>query len=207
MSHTQDHQRQALIVIDVQEGFQDTGFWGPSTNPDCERNIEALMAHWQAHGLPIIVVRHDSRTPESPLNPNQDGNRLLPFVAAVTADQLIVKHVNSAFYGNPGLHDWLQERGINRVVVCGIQTNMCVETTARMAGNLGYEVTVALDATRTFDLSTEVPGMGTVALTADELMKATAVNLQAGGFAGIASTAAITGTRASADASEISELV
>ena len=74
-------------------------------------------------------------------------------------------------------------------MVCGIQTNMCVETTARMAGNLGYDVTVALDATRTFDLQADVAGLGLVTRTASELMATTALDLQAGGFAQIATTA------------------
>jgi len=99
------------------------------------------------------------------------------------------KNVNSAFYGDPDLHAWLRERGIRELVICGIQTNMCVETTARMAGNLGYDVTVVLDATRTFDLSGEIAGLGTVTRTAVELMANTAVVLQQGGFARIAATA------------------
>lgn len=66
---------------------------------------------------------------------------------------------------------------------------MCVETTARMAGNLGYDVTVVLDATRTFDLEADVAGLGIVTQTASELMATTALVLQAGGFAKIDSTA------------------
>ena len=68
---------------------------------------------------------------------------------------------------------------------------VCVETTARMAGNLGYGVTVVLDATRTFDLTAEISGVGTVTRTAEELMATTALVLQEGGFARIASTAEI----------------
>ncbi len=104
---------------------------------------------------------------------------------------LVTKNVNSAFYGDPDLHGWLGERGISELVICGIQTNMCVETTARMAGNLGYDVTVALDATRTFDLTTDVAGLGTVTRTAEELMATTALVLQGGGFARIATTAEV----------------
>ncbi len=103
------------------------------------------------------------------------------------------KHVNSAFYGDPDLHAWLQSQGITQLVLCGIQTNMCVETTARMAGNLGYDVTVVLDATRTFDLTADIAGVGTVTRTADELMTTTALDLQAGGFAAIATTASLVG--------------
>jgi nicotinamidase-related amidase len=183
----------ALIVIDMQRAFDDLEFWGPSTNPACEENVAALAAAWQASGEPIVVVHHDSVSPRSPLHPDAAGNALVDAVAAIDPALTIGKNVNSAFYGDPDLHAWLQEQGITQLVVCGIQTNMCVETTARMAGNLGYDTTVVLDATRTFDLTTDVAGLGVVTRTADELMATTALGLQAGGFARIATTASLVG--------------
>ena len=177
----------ALLVIDMQRAFDDLDFWGPTTNPACEANVAALAAAWQRAGDPVVVVRHDSLD-DSPLAPGNPGNDLVDAVAAIEPAVLVSKNVNSAFYGDPDLHAWLQERGIGEVVVCGIQTNMCVETTARMAGNLGYDVTVVLDATRTFDLRADVAGLGVVTRSADELMVTTALDLQAGGFATIATT-------------------
>ena len=91
---------------------------------------------------------------------------------------LVSKHTNSCFYGDPDLHAWLQERGIQQLVLCGITTNHCCETTARMAGNLGYDVRFVLDATHTFDRGD---------LTADQLAHATATNLN-GEFATIVTT-------------------
>jgi nicotinamidase-related amidase len=183
----------ALLVIDMQRAFDDLDFWGATTNPACEGNVAALIGAWQASGEPIVVVRHDSTSEGSPLAPGNPGNALVDPVAAVEPALFVTKNVNSAFYGDPDLHAWLQQNGITQVVLCGIQTNMCVETTARMAGNLGYDVTVALDATRTFDLETEIPGLGTVTRSADELMATTALGLQAGGFARIAMTEQLTG--------------
>jgi len=179
----------ALIVIDMQRAFDDLDFWGPTTNPDCEANVAALAAAWAASGEPIVVVRHDSVSTGSPLHPGSAGNALVDVVAAIDPALSVSKNVNSAFYGDPDLHAWLSERGIGDLVVCGIQTNMCVETTARMAGNLGYDVTVALDATRTFDLEADVAGLGLVTRSAADLMATTALDLQAGGFARIATTA------------------
>jgi nicotinamidase-related amidase len=176
----------ALIVIDVQNGFDDP-YWGPSNNPDCESKIGALLQAWTAAARPVVLVRHDSQGEYSPLHPSTAGNALKLFVADAPHELLVSKQVNSAFYGKPDLHAWLQERGIRQLVVCGIQTNMCVETTARMAGNLGYDVIVPLDATRTFDL--EGPLGDT--LTADELARATAVNLHGGGFAQVVTTAEV----------------
>ncbi|MGY3680712.1 nicotinamidase-related amidase [Streptomyces sp. TE33382] len=91
----------------------------------------------------------------------------------------VTKSVNSAFYGTPDLDTWLREAGVRQIVVAGIQTNMCAETTARMAGNLGYGVFFPLDATYTFD------GVGPWGWTlgAEELARATAVSLHGGGFA------------------------
>jgi len=173
----------ALIVIDVQEGFDDPS-WGPSNNPDCESNIAALVQAWAASDRPVVLVRHDSTGERSPLHPSSAGNALKPVVADAPHELLVSKDVNSAFYGRPDLHAWLQERGIRQLVVCGIQTNMCVETTARMAGNLGYDVIVPLDATRTFDLAGPLGDT----LTAGELARATAVNLHGGGFARVVTT-------------------
>lgn len=178
----------ALIIIDVQHGF-DGAYWGPTTNPDCEDNIAALITAWTADGRPIVVVRHDSANPDSPLHPVNPGNALKAVAADAQADLAVDKSVNSAFIGDPDLHSWLQERDIRQLVLCGIQTNMCVETTARMGGNLGYEVFVPLDATRTFDLVGPTLPDGTVLkATAADLMHATAINLQGGGFAHVATT-------------------
>lgn len=179
----------ALLVIDMQRGFDDEAFWGPTANPACEANVAALIGEWRRMSEPIVVVRHDSLGEGSPLHPDNPGNALVDPVAAVTPDLFVRKSVNSAFYGDTDLHAWLDERGIRELVVCGIQTNMCVETTARMAGNLGYDVSVPLDATRTFDLSADVAGLGIVTRTAADLMAGTALVLQSGGFARIVTTA------------------
>jgi nicotinamidase-related amidase len=172
-----------LIVIDVQEGFRDPA-WGARDNPAAEQHIAALGAGWAASGRPIVLVRHDSSSVTSPLAPGQPGNDLQAEVAALPRDLLITKAVNSAFYGTPALEPWLRARGIGQLVVIGIQTNMCVETTARMAGNLGFDVTVPIDATHTFDLE----GPDGLVMTAAQLSTATAVNLQGGGFARVTTT-------------------
>ena len=174
----------ALIVIDMQQGFDDP-YWGPTTNrPGCEDNVARLVEAWQASGDPIVVVRHDSTGPASPLNPAHPGNALMEGIAAVDPALFVTKSVNSAFYGEPDLESWLREADISRMVVCGIQTNMCVETTARMGGNLGFEVIVPLDATRTFDLA----GPDGTVTPAATLMAITATNLHGGGFATVTTT-------------------
>jgi nicotinamidase-related amidase len=90
--------------------------------------------------------------------------------------------VNSAFYGEPDLYAWLKESDIAAVAICGIQTNMCCDTTARMAGNLGLDTWFVLDATHTF-----AKAAGGVKISAEDLAQATAVNLS-GEFATVLST-------------------
>lgn len=173
-----------LIVIDVQQGFNISDYWGPRNNPAADANIALILEAWKAAERPIVVVHHDSGDPDSPLTPSHPGNALKPYVAAVKPSLVIAKNVNSAFYGTPDLHDWLQERAIGQLFIVGIQTNMCCETTARMAGNLGYGVFFVADATHTFDLKSEEGDT----LTADELSRATCVNLSGGGFATVVDT-------------------
>ena len=186
----------ALIVIDVQQGFDDPS-WGARDNPDAEQNIGRLIAAWADAARPIVLVRHDSNESASPLAAGSPGNALKDSVADAPHDLFVTKQVNSAFYGEPDLHAWLQARGIRQLVITGIQTNMCVETTARMAGNLGYEVTVPLDATHTFDLE----GPGGIRLTAAELARATAANLDGGGFARVVTTDDVLGAEPDSHAS------
>jgi nicotinamidase-related amidase len=169
-----DLKETALLVIDVQRAFEDAEYWGVRNNPECEANVAALIAAWRESRAPLVYVRHDSVEPGSPLAPGLPGNAFQDVVSG-EPDLLVTKHVNSAFYGDPDLHGWLAERGIASIAVCGITTNHCVETTARMGANLGYEVLFAIDATHTFDRT----GPDGDVLSADELARATATSLHA----------------------------
>ncbi|MFE5090479.1 cysteine hydrolase family protein [Streptomyces sp. NPDC056638] len=180
----------ALVVVDVQEGFEQEAYWGPRNNPGADRNIAGLIDAWQASGRPVVFVRHDSPKPDSPLRVGQPGNDFKRYVEKRRGkgsgpELLLTKSVNSAFYGTPDLGAWLDRGGVRQIVVAGIQTNMCAETTARMGGNLGYEVFFALDATYTFDGGGPWGWM----LGADELARATAVSLHGGGFAKVVRSA------------------
>ncbi|MDA0185717.1 cysteine hydrolase [Solirubrobacter phytolaccae] len=167
----------ALLVVDVQKGFDDADYWGPRNNPECEENIGRLLEAWRDAGGTVVFIRHDSTEEQSPLRPGQPGNAFKDVITG-EPDVLITKHTNSCFYGEPDLHAWLQERAVQNLVICGITTNHCCETTARMGGNLGYDVQFVLDATHTFNRGD---------LDADQLVHATATNLN-GEFATIVTT-------------------
>ena len=141
----------ALIVVDVQKGFDDHAYWGPRNNPDCEINIASLITAWRDQEWPVVFVKHNSTSPSSPLAPGSKGNQLKDMIKG-DPDLLVEKSVHSAFYGKPDLDGWLKQHGITGVAICGIQTNMCCETTARMASDLGYDMLFVEDATHTFDI-------------------------------------------------------
>lgn len=141
----------ALILIDVQMGFQDPS-WGKRNNPEAEANILKILHHWRATGQPVIHIRHDSASPDSALHPSQEGNALQPKTAPIAGEKLFSKSVNSAFIGTD-LESYLHDQKISDLVIVGLTTDHCVSTTTRMAGNLGFQVKLVADATATFDRS------------------------------------------------------
>jgi nicotinamidase-related amidase len=141
--------RAALLVVDVQAGFDDP-FWGPRNNPQAEENIARIIAAWRAAGRPILHVLHDSTSANSPLRPGSAGNAPKPEAQPLQGEGVHRKSVNSAFIGT-SLESDLRRAGIDVLVVVGLTTNHCVSTTVRMAGNLGFETYLVTDATATFD--------------------------------------------------------
>jgi nicotinamidase-related amidase len=164
----------ALLVVDVQRGFDDAGYWGRRDNPACERNVGLLIEAWREAGERVVFVRHDSAEDGSPLRSGTPGNAFKDVVTG-EPDLLVVKNVNSAFHGDPDLARWLRANGVGAITVCGIQTNMCCETTARIGSNLGFDMRFVLDATHTFDLLDRNGGQ----IPAEELARITAANLAA----------------------------
>jgi nicotinamidase-related amidase len=173
--------KRALLVIDVQKGFSLLDVKGERNNLHCEENVERLIAAFREAQQPIVFVKHNSVMPTSVLRPGQEGNDFKDIITG-EPDLLVTKTVNSAFYGEPDLHAWLKGNQIDAVAICGIQTNMCCETTARMAGNLGLDTWFVLDATHTFAKTANG-----VKISAEELSRTTAVNLS-GEFATVLSS-------------------
>jgi nicotinamidase-related amidase len=157
----------------MQRGFDDE-FWGRRNNPSCEDNVVRLIDAWRDKGWPVVFVKHNSLTPGSPLEKGSEGNELKNMITG-EPDLLVEKQVHSAFYGDPDLGAWLDSYGIRRVAIAGIQTNMCCETTARMASDLGYSLQFVEDATHTFDLEDE---SGTV-FAAEDIARYAALTIAA----------------------------
>lgn len=126
---------EALIIIDVQKGFDDPR-WGNRNNPQVEANISLLLDSWRRKNQPVVHIQHCSTEPDSPLRPDQPGNAFKPEALPLAGETRFKKTVNSAFIGT-GLETYLRESKINDLVIVGLTTDHCVSTTTRMAGNLG----------------------------------------------------------------------
>jgi nicotinamidase-related amidase len=142
----------ALLLIDVQRGVDDLEHWGGPTgrrnNPNAEQVMNDLLTHWRARGLPVAFTRHDSREDASPLKFSLPGGVQKDGFEVAENDIVVEKDVNSGFVGT-SLEVDLRRAGIRRLVVAGFFTNMCVETTVRMAGNLGFDTYLVHDACST----------------------------------------------------------
>ncbi|QPF92594.1 cysteine hydrolase family protein [Bradyrhizobium commune] len=145
------HALPALIVVDVQRAFDQWEAAGKRrNNPDAVARIVDLLAAFRASGAPIFHIRHEGTKPSSTFRPESSGYAVKDEAREEDGEPVIVKRVNSAFIGT-NLESRLRAGGIATLVICGATTNHCVETTTRMAGNLGFDAALVRDATWTFD--------------------------------------------------------
>jgi nicotinamidase-related amidase len=143
--------RTALLVIDVQRAFDIWDASGKRRNqPHAIHRIADLLAAFRTKGAPIFHIRHQSAEPDSAFAPNSPGVAAQPLAEAHPGEPVIVKRVNSGFIGTD-LEAQLRAANIHILAICGATTNHCVETTTRMAGNLGFDARLVRDAAWTYD--------------------------------------------------------
>lgn len=144
-------QNTALLLIDIQKGFEDEEYWGGNrNNKDAEKKSAQILNEWRALNLPIFHIIHSSQNPISRLHESHPGFEIKDEVKPIEGELVIKKNVNSAFIGTD-LKERLDNQGINKLVIVGLTTNHCISTTTRMAGNLGFDTFLIADATATFD--------------------------------------------------------
>ena len=152
--------QQALLVIDVQESFRRRPYWRGEDLPDFLANVQALIDRCHAQRVPVLQIFHRELM-------NDAGN---PFTAAsgfvrampelsLEADEVFHKHVHSALFATAAdgttLESWLRQHGIEEVLITGIRTEQCCETTARHAYDSGFSVRYITDATLTFPMTSK----------------------------------------------------
>ena len=164
----------ALVVIDVQESFRRRPNWQVVSNPDIADDVRRLVDAARAAGDLVVWVLHAEPGSGGVFDPAGGLVRLIDELVPLDGEPILTKTSRNAFT-TTNLAQLLTERGIRDLVLCGIQTEQCCETTARVAADLGYDVTFVTDATATFPIAhRDAPADRTVAeLVADPTTLAT----------------------------------
>ncbi|WP_141530786.1 cysteine hydrolase family protein [Bacillus cereus] len=162
----------ALIIIDVQKAFQ-FPYWGERNNLFAEENMKRLLEEWRKRNLPVFHIQHvNKESVQSMFYQHAETVNFKEEVKPLPDEIIIQKSVNSAFIGT-NLEEQLREKKCNTVVIVGLTTNHCVETTTRMAGNLGFTTYLVSDATATFNRT----GSDGTEYSAEDIHNMTLVNL------------------------------
>jgi len=139
----------ALLVIDVQQSFFAGDKWERRGNPHFEKNVAALIDLYREANLPVIFIMHTD--PDPGFRTNDPEFKLMDFLKPRADEPLLVKNTRNSFTSTTLQADLLH-RGVRKVVITGIQTEQCCETTARLAADLGYAVDFVTEATQTFPI-------------------------------------------------------
>ena len=139
----------ALIVIDVQESFRHRPYWSDADVPAFIERQQALIDGARQRGVPVVQIFH---VEDSGVFSLASGHVVAMAGLNLKPDAIFHKHRHSALVGS-GLPVWLTERGIRRLIISGIRTEQCCETTTRHASDSGYEVDYVGEATLTFAMT------------------------------------------------------
>jgi nicotinamidase-related amidase len=150
----------ALIVVDAQQSFLKRPYWSDTEAPRFIERLQALIDRCVAQRIPVLQVFHveEEEGAANPFSRRSGHVKTLPGLR-IEPTEVFTKSVHSAMFASNGdgqsLDYWLRKHGIGRVIVCGIRTEQCCETTTRHASDLGYAVSYVMDATLTFQMVTE----------------------------------------------------
>jgi nicotinamidase-related amidase len=183
--------KSALLVIDVQQSFRQRPYWSETDAAGFFERLQGLIDSCESRQIPVLQVFHveDADGAANPFSRASGFVRPFPELRLAPAS-VFYKSVHSAiFAGNESgqsVDYWLRSHGIERLIVTGIRTEQCCETTTRHASDLGYSVTYAIDATLTFPMTSA----GGREFSAADIMERTELVL-AGRFAEVRSVATI----------------
>ncbi|MFD0489975.1 nicotinamidase-related amidase [Saccharopolyspora erythraea NRRL 2338] len=190
----------ALLVIDVQESFRQRPNWAAISEPRIAEQVDRLVRMARDAGDLVVWVLHTEPGTGNVFDPESGFVRLLDDLRPQPGEPVLTKTSHNAFT-TTNLQQTLTAHGIRELVVCGIRTEQCCETTARVASDYGYAITFAVDATATqpiphWDAPADRPLAEVLAdprtLGTDEIIARTRYAL-AGRFATIATVDELTG--------------
>ncbi len=144
----------ALVVIDVQESFRHRPYFSDANARKYIEHQNALIEGCKRQGIPIVRVFHVEGEKIASNAFAMESGHIKPLQTLADFDAALTVHKSrhSALVGT-GLDVWLTQQGIHKLIISGIRTEQCCETTTRHASDLGWQVDYVTDATLTFDMS------------------------------------------------------
>jgi nicotinamidase-related amidase len=139
----------ALLVIDVQQSFEHRPYWVEAQAQEFKNNLQQLIGFFEQSNQAIVHIFHIDESPAFQLT--SGWVKAMDFLTH-TPDAEFYKHVHNAFT-DTGLDCWLRKNKMDHLVISGIRTEQCCETTTRVASDLGYRVSFITDATLTFEMT------------------------------------------------------
>ena len=143
----------ALLIIDVQNDYFPGGKMELNKSSEALLKIKILLNHFRKTEMPVVHVQHISlKTGATFFLPGTSGAEFNENVKPLNNEKIFVKNFPNSFRCT-GLDAYLRENGITKLVIAGMMTHMCIDTTVRAAFDLGYESIVAGDCCATRSLS------------------------------------------------------
>ncbi|MDW2800273.1 cysteine hydrolase family protein [Clostridium boliviensis] len=136
----------ALIIVDMQTALVEAE---PYNRVTVIENIKVLLDSCRKEGIPVIYIQHDGGNGDE-LERGSLGWTIYKDLAPLPDEKIFEKQYNSAFR-KTGLHEYLQEKGIKKIILCGMQTEYCLDVSCKVAFEYEYEVTIPQSTTTTFD--------------------------------------------------------
>ena len=143
--------QEALLIIDVQNDYFPGGTCELCKAYEAEDRIKSLIEESRTLRRQIIYIQHINSSDDTFFLEGTYGCEISERIKPLPGDKVIVKYYPNSFFETE-LDSYLKEKGIKKLIVCGMMTHMCVDTTVRAAMDYGYEVDLVADACATMDL-------------------------------------------------------
>ena len=143
----------ALLIVDIQRDYFPGGAF-PLVDPDAAAKVaHTVLESFRAEAEPVVHIRHVSTDEGATFFlPGSAGAEIHELVAPAPGETVLEKHKPNSFIGT-GLQQHLSDAGIDELVIMGMMSSMCVDSTTRAASELGYTVTVVHNACAAPDLT------------------------------------------------------
>jgi len=147
-----NNMKKALIIIDIQNDYFEGGLKTLVGSFEASLNARTVLEKCREEGTPVVHIQHiNNREGAQFFLPETDGIDIHANVKPIDGERVFIKHYPNSFR-DTGLHSYLQDLKVKELVICGMMTHMCVDTTVRAAKDLGYINLLIGDACATLDL-------------------------------------------------------